>query len=139
LIGGVFASTGPNGWRTAFLFQLPIIVVAAIATCIFLPAIGHSDIRLLKTKIKTIDYLGSILFVGGSTIFLLAILFIKPPAVPFVSISVLTCFVIGILVLIAFFVWEGKGASHPIVPLSIFSNLSVDLIFFLNFVFGYIL
>jgi hypothetical protein len=139
LIGGLFASTGTEGWRMAFYFQIPIIVVAAIATCIFLPTIGHSDVRLLKTKIKTIDYLGSILFVGGCTLLLLSLLFIKPPSVPFVSPSVLSCLFIGVAVLVAFFVWEGKGASHPIVPLSIFRNTSVDLIFFLNFSFGYIL
>lgn len=122
----------------AFWFQVPIIGVAALATAVFLPKIGHSDMRLLKTKLKTVDYLGSVLFVGGSTVFLLGILFIRPPIVPFVSVKVLTCLILGALVLVAFFVWEGKGASMPIVPLAIFKNYSVDMVFILNFAFGYI-
>lgn len=139
LIGGLFASTGSNGWRLAFYFQLPIIGAAAIATAIFLPKIGHSDVRLLRTKIKTVDYLGSALFIAGSTLFLLALLFIQPPVVPFVSPKVLSCLLVGFVLLVAFFVWEGKGAVQPIVPLAIFRNTSVDLVFILNFSFGYIL
>lgn len=62
-IGGLFASQGANGWRCAFYFQLPIGFVAGLATFFFLPRIGTTDIRLFKTKVKTVDYMGMLLFV----------------------------------------------------------------------------
>lgn len=139
IIGGVFASSPNRGWRWAFYFQLPIILAAAIATAIFLPRIGFSDRRMLKQKFKTIDYVGSVLFVGGSTLFLLGLLFLAPPSVPFTAPKVIVPFFVGLLLLLAFFFWEHKGAVQPIVPLAIFRNNAVNRIFVLNFVFGYVL
>ena len=94
--------------------------------------------RLFRAKIKTIDYLGMVLFIGGSTLLLLSINLISPPTHPFTSPDVLGFFLGGISLLGVFFVWEGKGAVQPIVPLKILRNVAVDLVFWLNFAWGYV-
>ena len=61
LMGGVLVSS-PIKWRLAFYAQLPIVLIGAVGTVFFLPRIGISDRRLLKAKLKTIDYVGMVLF-----------------------------------------------------------------------------
>lgn len=137
-IGGLFATREPAGWRYAFYFQLPIGVVAGVATLFFLPRIGTTDIRLFRTKLKTVDYMGMLLFIGGNSMILLALNLIEPPTVPFSSVNVLTNLFCGLAVLALFFVWEARYASQPIVPTKIFKRVSIDLVFCLNFSFGYV-
>lgn len=69
---------------------------------------------------------------------LLALNLIEPPTVPFTSANVLTIFFCGLTVLCLFFIWEGKYAVQPIVPTKIFKRASIDLVFMLNFSFGYV-
>lgn len=138
LVGGIFASTPSLGWRWAFYFQLPIIAFAAVATLLALPKLGNSDKRLLGQKLRTIDYMGSLLFVGGTTLTLLGLLFLSPPEVQFGSGLVAAPFFIGLAMLAFFAVWEIKFAFQPIVPFHIFRILAIDQIYILNFVFGYV-
>lgn len=138
LVGGIFASRPNLGWRWAFYFQLPIIAFAGIATWIALPKLGNYDKRLLGEKLRTIDYMGSFLFVGGTTLTLLGLLFISPPEVQFGSALVAAPFFVGLAMLAFFAVWEIKFAFQPIVPFHIFRILAIDQIYILNFVFGYV-
>lgn len=62
-----------------------------------------------------------------------------PPSVPFTSAKVLAPFLLSMALLTAFGFYESKVAKEPIVPMKIFRNMSVDLVFVLNFSFGYVL
>ncbi|PWZ01212.1 MFS general substrate transporter [Testicularia cyperi] len=137
-VGGIFATQGAEGWRWAFYFQLPIGAVAGLATLLFLPKIGKADRRLLTAKVKALDYVGMLLFVGGNLMVLLSLNLVKPPTKPFVSPHILSIFFAGLAILALFFVWEARYAQEPIVPVAIFKRVSVDLVFVLNMSFGYV-
>ena len=136
-LGGVLVGTSVR-WRMAFFFEMPIAFLAFVGTVFFLPSTGKHDMRLLKAKLKTIDYLGMVLFLGGTTSLLVGITFIQPPEITFESPTVLAPFIVGICVLVIFFIWESKGAIQPIMNPSVFRNIDLDCVLLMNFIFGYL-
>ncbi|KAH8706051.1 putative major facilitator superfamily transporter [Talaromyces proteolyticus] len=96
-----------------------------------------SQSRLSKKEILgQVDYIGAFLSIVGLTLSLVA-LQSGGYTYPWKSSHVLCPLIIGILLIVAFFLWEWKGAKNPMVPREIFAGQGiVGLVFGIAFVSG---
>ncbi len=85
------------------------------------------DIETPKTPLlaglKTIDWLGSILIVGGTVMFLLGLEY-GGVSYPWGSATVICLLVFGVVTIGLFFLNEWKLAAYPVMPLRLFSRRS---------------
>ncbi|USW58211.1 Putative sugar transporter, major facilitator transporter Str1/Tri12, MFS transporter superfamily [Septoria linicola] len=77
--------------------------------------------RPAKEILREIDYVGGILSTFGVTLFMMGLQW-GARQYSWGSVHVLVPFILGIIVIIAFFVWEMKFAPYPMVPAGVFSK-----------------
>jgi EmrB/QacA subfamily drug resistance transporter len=118
LVGGVIVDSA-LGWRGCFYVGLPFAIVAFIVlqTKLHLPTI--------KREVK-IDYLGSVLIMGGVSILLI---WVSLAGQQFAWGSATTVYMVagGLVVLALAAVVEGKVAAQPIIPLRLFKDRTITL------------
>jgi predicted MFS family arabinose efflux permease len=136
---GIGTAAGPSlggwlsqhyGWRSTFLVNLPVGMLALYFICIHLPSYRRSvegDVR--------IDWLGAALialFLGGLQFFIEAV-----PARGLNTANLLlgTCVVIAAVALLAC----ERRASHPIIPLDLFGDPKLVTLFFLSVLAGFVM
>ncbi|KAK6343632.1 hypothetical protein TWF730_011223 [Orbilia blumenaviensis] len=113
-IGGLFNDSS-LGWRWAFLFQIPIIIISAIAVALLV------DIPVRNTSegaLKRVDFLGAITLVS-SLILLLVGLNTGGSILPWTHPLVLVTIPLSIGILILFVFTEFR-AKEPIIPVRLF-------------------
>ncbi|APA09339.1 hypothetical protein sscle_05g041090 [Sclerotinia sclerotiorum 1980 UF-70] len=119
LLGGAF--TQKVSWRWCFYINLPVTGTVAIALFFFL----HLDNP--KTPIwdglKAVDWLGSLLIIGGTLMVLLGLEF-GGVTKPWDSATVICLIIFGILVAGLFVINEWKFARYPLMPLRLFKHPS---------------
>lgn len=71
--------------------------------------------------LKEIDYIGGFLSIVGVVLFMMGMQF-GAQDTPWSSATVLTPFLLGVFLIIAFFVYEMKFAKNPMVPAALFSK-----------------
>lgn len=125
-LGGFINDT--FGWRTAFGFQVPFLIIGAICIAIFvnipLPSSGQS----WQKKLGRIDYLGSLGLISSSSCLLLAMSFLSGSLLP-VSHPLVWGFLLGFLVTAVLFVLaEGWVVREPVMPLSLLTRKTPALI-----------
>ncbi|KIW09521.1 uncharacterized protein PV09_00397 [Verruconis gallopava] len=135
VLGGAF--TEKVSWRWCFWLNLPTDGIAAGVLLLFLDI--HNPKTPLVEGLRSIDWLGTITIAGGTIMFLLGLQFggIEYPW----SSSIVICLIIfGVITLGIFFTTQFKLSPSPIMPFSIFgqiSNLSaLAVCFFDAFVFN---
>lgn len=113
--------------------SLPIGGVALVILVFFLrlpvPKQG------LKEKFKRIDYVGNLLVLAATTLFLLAMNF-GGQTFPWKSAAVIACFVLCGVMIILLCVVESKFAAEPLMPPRLFKNRSVVSVLLVNILFG---
>ncbi|KAK9792879.1 putative MFS transporter [Seiridium cardinale] len=119
ILGGVF--TTRLHWRWCFWFNLPIGGVVFIALFFFL-SVPSANTPLIA-GLKTIDWTGSLLCMGGALMVLLGLDF-GDVTHPWLSPTVVCLLVFGVLVIGLFVVNEWKFAVNPIIPLRLLSSRS---------------
>ena len=131
LAGAVF--TEKVTWRWTFWFTVPISVCVIILIWYILPL---KPVRgNIKSKIMRVDFVGSLLSLAG-TILLLIPVSGGGATYAWDSPLVISMFVIGGLLYIAFVVYEWRFARLPIMPIEPFKNLSVSLVMAQTFLVG---
>ena len=117
-------------WGSIFMVNIPIVVVAVIATVLIVPT--SSD-----PAGAHIDFVGTVLSITTLVTLLFAI--IEGPAHGWTSPTIVTAFVVGVVLLAAFIAWE-LHVEDPMLDVSFFANprfsaasIAVTLVFFAMF------
>lgn len=148
MIGGVWAlasSLGPvvGGlltqkvtWRWTFYINLPLDAAAFLIILVVLDL--HTPKTNLWEGLKAVDWLGSLVIVGGSVMLLLG-LEMGGVSFPWKSATIICLIIFGAITLGLFLLVEHSVAPYPLMPLEIFSkrhNLAtLAVCFFHSFVF----
>lgn len=123
VLGGSLASISHDSWRWIFRLNLPLTVVTTLAVFFFMP------LRKVegdwKVKVRAIDFLGVLLALGGTAVFLLGLNW-GGGEYAWDSVHVVVTLVIGLVVSVCFGLWEWKGARLPLVPVHIFKGRIVN-------------
>lgn len=130
--GGAFAQT----WRWIFYINLPFIILGWIMVFLFLKLnILHAA---LASKLRRIDFVGTLLFVGGTTSFLLGLSW-GGVLHPWASVQTLVPILIGVASMILFVLYEAKLAKEPLIPPSLFNNTTANIAYLIDAWHGCIL
>jgi EmrB/QacA subfamily drug resistance transporter len=117
LLGGVL--TDLLSWRWIFLINIPIGIVAVVGTLIYL-----SERKSVGPK-KSLDIVGSILVTLGVTSLVFGL--VSGGEVGWSSLQTLGSFVLSVILVVLFVLYEARGASSPIVPLGLFRLRSLSV------------
>ncbi|KAI1792582.1 MFS general substrate transporter [Ganoderma leucocontextum] len=128
--GGLSASAS---WRWIFYMNLPLTGLALILVSIFLRV--RSPEGSTQEKLARMDWLGNALMVAGSTLTLIGLTW-GGIHYPWGSAHVLVPLVLGIVLMVVFFVYECAIVVEPTTPLDILSNRTTLSANFATFVHG---
>ncbi|KAJ2850122.1 hypothetical protein IWW36_002121 [Coemansia brasiliensis] len=122
VLGGVFAEKA--SWRWAFWINLPLASLVSIVILFYLrlPVPKNS----FWIKLKQVDFLGSLVLVGGVMMLLLAFTW-GGKAFSWASARIICLLIFSILTLGLFLLIEWKVVTNPVVPLHLFSSRNVSL------------
>ncbi|QKX61383.1 uncharacterized protein TRUGW13939_08531 [Talaromyces rugulosus] len=123
VIGGALASISEDSWRWIFRLNLPLTALTTLCVLFFMPLRKvEGDWRL---KLKAVDFLGALLALGGTSVFLLGLNW-GGGEYKWYSTHVIATLILGFVIFIAFVVWQWKGARVPLVPMHIFKSRIVN-------------
>jgi EmrB/QacA subfamily drug resistance transporter len=138
VVGGALADAGGLGWRWCFIINFFICVPALFPTYYFVKLKTRQDGRTLGQKLRTVDYLGNILLLGGMTSLLVALSW-GGSQYSWSSPATLAPLILGVLSLLSFAIWERFGTRHAMITKSVFPSLSSKILFALSFLYGMLL
>lgn len=119
LLGGVF--TQYLNWRWVFWINLPCCFAAFIVLYMFLNTISPQSSTLRQGR--KMDWIGSVTIVSMTILTLLS-LDLGGVVFAWYSPKVLSILMSGLVLLVAFVVWEAKGAADPLIPARILNSMS---------------
>lgn len=136
---GIGTAAGPSlggllsqhyGWRSTFFINLPVGIISLACVIIYLPLFRHQHEENVQ-----IDW-------GGAALISVALgslqLFVELLPKTGLSASNLGLFVLFALFSAILYWWE-KRASHPIIPLDLFHDPSLNVVFLLSLIIGFLM
>lgn len=113
--------------RWIFYINLPFIAVALVMVplCIKLKVLPTS----FAEKVKRIDYIGTVLFVGSATGFMMGMSW-GGVQYAWTSWHTLVPIIVGVAGFVAFYFYEDRIAVEPLVPTRIFKNVNLASAYF---------
>ncbi|KIW81115.1 hypothetical protein Z517_04138 [Fonsecaea pedrosoi CBS 271.37] len=130
------------GWRWNYYLTIILNALSLILWALFYypPDFAHLHrVRSRWQEIKSIDYVGVVLFSGGLLLFLMGLSW-GGGQYPWKSAHVIATIVVGFLTLVAFVLYAEmySGVYRPLVPMHIFRDFQYDMIVVLTTVGGMI-
>ncbi|KAH8652220.1 major facilitator superfamily domain-containing protein [Xylariales sp. PMI_506] len=119
IIGGAIVEH--TTWRWAFYLMFPICVYGLIAVPLLLTIAPRTE--SVGAKLARVDWIGSVLFMGSFTTFLVAICWAGTEH-PWNSAATLVPLIVGVVGIAVTLVWEVRFAQEPILKREIFRNTS---------------
>lgn len=116
IVGGAFTTNVT--WRWCFYLNLPIGGVSLIILVLFLHI--ESPKTPLLAGLRTIDWVGTFLIIGGTLMFLFGMEF-GGVNYPWASAAVICLIVFGVLTWFLAMIYEWKFATFPIMPTRLFN------------------
>ncbi|KAI8982712.1 iron permease [Trametes punicea] len=129
-IGGAFAEDAT--WRWLFYLNLPLSGISFILVALWLRV--RTPEGSMREKLARIDWLGNLIIIAGTTLALLALTW-GGIRFPWSSAHVLAPLIIGLILILVFFIYENFVPKEPTTPLDILQNrtaLSGNLATFLH-------
>lgn len=133
IIGGAFATVQ---WRWIFWINLPFIGIGGIMIPLFLRL--NVIPQSIAAKLRRVDWLGTVIFVGCMTSFLIPLTW-GGIMYPWSSWRTLVPLLVGAVGLVAFCFYEKYLAVEPLLRLSVFANRTANLAYFATTTHGLIL
>lgn len=112
LAGGIL--TGLASWRWVFFVNVPFGILATVGAVMYLQE------KRNQQATQKLDVTGAILVTGGLTALIYGV--VNTTTKGWTSTSTDTWFAVAAVALVGFVFWEGKVASHPLVPFRIFKS-----------------
>ncbi|GAM83869.1 hypothetical protein ANO11243_018590 [Dothideomycetidae sp. 11243] len=132
VIGGAFASSD-TAWRWLFWINFPFIAIGGLMIALFLhlnPLSGS-----IKAKLRRVDWVGSIVFVGSTTSMLIPLTW-GGVMYSWSSWRTLVPLLIGVAGLVFFVIWEEIFAVEPVIPLRVVKNVNNAAVYTGTFLHG---
>ncbi|KMU79935.1 hypothetical protein CISG_08217 [Coccidioides immitis RMSCC 3703] len=134
ILGGGFSQD--VSWRWIFYINFPFIGFGIVFVILFLKL--NFLPSSLMSKLRRIDYVGSIIFIGSATSFLIPVTW-GGVMYPWDSWRTLVPLIVGAVGLIAFFVYETYFAAEPMIPITIFATRTAILTYIETVLHGLVL
>ena len=132
ILGGVF--TEKVSWRWCFYINLPLSGVGFFILLFFLKL--HNPRTPVKSGLKAIDWVGSLLIVGGVVMLLIGLEF-GGSTYPWSSPTVICLVVFGLTLIVVFALYEWKVAAYPILPTHIYKYRNSIAAYFIAFLHAF--
>ncbi|KAH7121502.1 major facilitator superfamily domain-containing protein [Dactylonectria macrodidyma] len=122
-----------TSWRTFFYMLSPLGAITACLTYFYLPS--KPPTASFKDSVRQVDWMGSLV---SSTGVILLLIPITGGGAYFSwdSPMVVSMLAVGFVAFLSFIAWEWKLAKLPMMPMEIFSNSVVVVMFLQSFLFG---
>lgn len=117
IVGGSLAEKGQ--WRWLFYLNLPVCGLACGLVMLFMDL--PTPKGTFKSKFRAMDWIGNFLVIGASSSLVLALTW-GGARYQWSDPRVLSTLVVGVVGLIAWFVYEAKWATHPMVAAELLGN-----------------
>jgi EmrB/QacA subfamily drug resistance transporter len=126
LLGGIL--TGLVSWRWVFFINVPLGLVAGVVAALYLQEMRNRDAT------AKLDITGSVLVTAGLASVIYGV--VNTTTHAWTSSTTIGWLVGGAVVLVGFFFWEAKVASHPLVPFRMFTSRSLSTANIIMFLIG---
>ncbi|KAK4200408.1 major facilitator superfamily domain-containing protein [Triangularia verruculosa] len=136
IVGGGFAGNQNAGWRWIFYINFPFIVVGTVLVLFYMRLRFKAE--GLAQQLRAVDWVGSVLFIGSTTAFLLGLTW-GGVIYPWGSYQTLVPLLLGAAGCVGFAVYEAYVAKQPLIPLVLFRGRTTVVCFFGTVITGLVL